>query len=118
MSRPHCVTASPALPRLTFHAGTRHTCATLMLSADTHVRVAAERLGHADPGITLRVYFHVTQTLNARPPGEVKRPDRSISFAKRLSRPRVSNPEPVVYKTTALPIELGRRDFPNDFAPY
>jgi hypothetical protein len=28
-----------------------------------------------------------------------------------LSRPRVSNPEPVVYKTTALPIELGRRGF-------
>ena len=31
-----------------------------------------------------------------------------------LSRPRGSNPEPVVYKTTALPIELGRRGFPND----
>jgi hypothetical protein len=31
-----------------------------------------------------------------------------------LSRPRVSNPEPVVYKTTALPIELGRRGFPTD----
>jgi hypothetical protein len=26
------------------------------------------------------------------------------------SRPRVSNPEPAVYKTAALPIELGRRD--------
>jgi hypothetical protein len=32
---------------------------------------------------------------------------------KSLSRPRVSNPEPAVYKTAALPIELGRRDSVN-----
>jgi len=36
------------LPRLTFHA-LRHTAATLMLGAGTHIRVVAERLGHADP---------------------------------------------------------------------
>ena len=40
-----------------------------------------------------------------------------LEFASKsaLSRPRVSNPEPVVYKTTALPIELGRRVFPAHF---
>jgi integrase len=51
------------LPRLTFNAGTRHTAATLMIGAGTHIRVVAERLGHADPAITLRVYSHVTPTM-------------------------------------------------------
>ena len=50
------------LPRLTFHA-LRHTAATLMLEAGTHIRVAAERLGHSDPGVTLRVYSHVSATM-------------------------------------------------------
>ncbi len=50
------------LPRLTFHA-MRHTAATLMLETGTHIRVAAERLGHADPGVTLRVYSHVSATM-------------------------------------------------------
>ncbi len=51
------------LPRLTLHAATRHTAATLMLAAGTHVRIVSERLGHADPGVTLRVYSHVSQTM-------------------------------------------------------
>lgn len=50
------------LPRLTFHA-LRHTAATLMLGSGTHIRVVAERLGHADPTVTLRVYSHVTPTM-------------------------------------------------------
>lgn len=50
------------LPCLTFHA-LRHTAATLMLGSGTHIRVVAERLGHADPGVTLRVYSHVTPTM-------------------------------------------------------
>jgi integrase len=35
----------------------------LMLGAGTHIRVVAERLGHADPAVTLRVYSHVTPTM-------------------------------------------------------
>jgi integrase len=50
------------LTRLTFHA-LRHTAATLMLGSGTHIRVVAERLGHADPAVTLRVYSHVTPTM-------------------------------------------------------
>lgn len=37
----------------------RHVHATLLLKAGVPVHVAAARLGHADPAITLRVYVHV-----------------------------------------------------------
>lgn len=37
----------------------RHTAATLLLSAGVNVKVVSEMLGHADVGITLRVYAHV-----------------------------------------------------------
>ncbi|MEW6475236.1 MAG: tyrosine-type recombinase/integrase [Actinomycetota bacterium] len=45
------------LPVLNFH-GLRHSHATV-LQAGTPVRIVAERLGHADPAMTLRVYQHV-----------------------------------------------------------
>lgn len=50
------------LPRLTAH-GLRHTSATLMLSAGVAPKVAAERLGHADPVLFLSLYSHVTPTM-------------------------------------------------------
>lgn len=37
----------------------RHVHATMLLLAGVPVHVVAERLGHADPSITLRVYAHV-----------------------------------------------------------
>ncbi|UPK75581.1 tyrosine-type recombinase/integrase [Nocardioidaceae bacterium SCSIO 66511] len=37
----------------------RHVQATHLLLAGVPVHVVAERLGHADPSITLRVYAHV-----------------------------------------------------------
>ncbi len=37
----------------------RHLHATLLLKAGVPVHVVANRLGHADPAITLRVYAHV-----------------------------------------------------------
>lgn len=46
------------LPLLNFH-GLRHSHATVLLQAGVPVRVVAERLGHADPAMTLRVYQHV-----------------------------------------------------------
>lgn len=37
----------------------RHVHATMLLQAGVPVHVVAERLGHADPAVTLRVYAHV-----------------------------------------------------------
>lgn len=50
------------LPRLTAH-GLRHTSATLMLAQGVAPKVAAERLGHADPVLFLSLYSHVTPTM-------------------------------------------------------
>lgn len=43
---------------LTFH-GFRHFHATMLLQAGQSVVVVSQRLGHADPSITLRIYGHV-----------------------------------------------------------
>jgi integrase len=50
------------LPRLTAH-GLRHTCATLMLTNGVAPKVAAERLGHADPSLFMNLYSHVTPSM-------------------------------------------------------
>lgn len=50
------------LPRLTAH-GLRHTSATLMLAEGVQPKVAAERLGHADPTLFMALYSHVTPTM-------------------------------------------------------
>jgi integrase len=50
------------LPRLSAH-GLRHTCATLMLANGVPPKVAAERLGHADPTLFTNLYSHVTPTM-------------------------------------------------------
>jgi integrase len=50
------------LPRLTAH-GLRHTSATLMLASGVPPKVAAERLGHADPTLFTNLYNHVTPTM-------------------------------------------------------
>ena len=50
------------LPRLTAH-GLRHTSATLMLASGVPPKVAAERLGHADPSLFTNLYSHVTPTM-------------------------------------------------------
>jgi integrase len=50
------------LPRLTVH-GLRHTSATLMLDNGVPPKVAAERLGHADPTLFMNLYSHVTPTM-------------------------------------------------------
>ncbi|MGH8276027.1 MAG: tyrosine-type recombinase/integrase [Steroidobacteraceae bacterium] len=49
-------------PRLTAH-GLRHTSATLMLASGIPPKVAAERLGHADPMLFTNLYSHVTPTM-------------------------------------------------------
>jgi integrase len=54
--------AELGLPRLTAH-GLRHTSATLMLANGVPAKVAAERLGHADPTLFTNLYSHVTPTM-------------------------------------------------------
>lgn len=56
------MSADLGLPRLTAH-GLRHTCATLMLERGVPPKVAAERLGHADPSLFLNLYSHVAPTM-------------------------------------------------------
>ncbi|GAB2664361.1 tyrosine-type recombinase/integrase [Kribbella swartbergensis] len=46
------------LPHARLH-DLRHVHATMLLLAGVPVHVVADRLGHADPSITLRVYAHV-----------------------------------------------------------
>lgn len=55
-------TAELGFPRLTAH-GLRHTSATLMLASGVPPKVAAERLGHADPTLFTNLYSHVTPTM-------------------------------------------------------
>jgi integrase len=53
-----------ALPRIRFH-DLRHTHATHMLASGVHPKVASERLGHSRVGITLDLYSHVTEGMQA-----------------------------------------------------
>ncbi len=46
------------LPTIRLH-DLRHTYATSALADGVHVKVVSQRLGHADIGITLKVYAHV-----------------------------------------------------------
>jgi integrase len=50
------------LPRVRFH-DLRHTAATLLLEAGVHVKVVAERLGHATPSLVMNTYGHVTDRM-------------------------------------------------------
>jgi integrase len=55
-------TSELGITRLTAH-GLRHTSATLMLASGVQPKVAAERLGHADPTLFSNLYSHVTPTM-------------------------------------------------------
>ena len=54
--------AAALAERMPFHAS-RHTAATLMLSAGVSPRVASERLDHSTVAMTLDRYSHVTSGL-------------------------------------------------------
>ncbi|MBV8982562.1 MAG: site-specific integrase [Acidimicrobiia bacterium] len=56
-------TSELGLPRVTAH-GLRHTSATLMLASGVPPKVAAERLGHADPTLFMNLYSHATPTMH------------------------------------------------------
>jgi integrase len=50
------------LPAMRFH-DLRHTAATLLLGRGVHPKIVSEMLGHAQIGITLDLYSHVTPTM-------------------------------------------------------
>ncbi len=56
------LTAQAGLPAIRFH-DLRHTSATLMLANGEHPKIVQERLGHADIGMTLNLYSHVTMDM-------------------------------------------------------
>ncbi len=51
------------LPSTSFHAGTRHTCATLLLEQGTHPKLVADLLGHASIKTTLNLYSSVMPSM-------------------------------------------------------
>jgi integrase len=59
----HPLLARLGLPRIRFH-DLRHTAATLLLQQGVHPKVVSEMLGHADVGITLDLYAHVTPAMH------------------------------------------------------
>jgi integrase len=52
-----------SLPRIRFH-DLRHTAATLLLAEGVHPKIVSEMLGHAQIGITLDLYSHVTPAMH------------------------------------------------------
>ena len=50
------------MPRIRIH-DLRHTSATIMLVAGVHPKIVSERLGHSDISTTLKIYSHLTATL-------------------------------------------------------
>jgi integrase len=53
------------LPAVRFH-DLRHTCATLLLSKGTHVKLVQELLGHSTIAVTLDTYSHVLPGMGDR----------------------------------------------------
>jgi integrase len=52
------------VPQVRFH-DLRHSHATQLLGAGVHPKVAQERLGHASIGITMDLYSHASETMQA-----------------------------------------------------
>ena len=58
------IRANEQLPHARLH-DLRHLHATTLLLSGVPVHVAAARLGHSDPAITLRVYAHLIRSAEA-----------------------------------------------------
>jgi len=73
------LTARAGVPAIRFH-DLRHTSATLLLAGGVHPKVVQERLGHADVGITLNRYSHVSPQMQRDAADTL---DAMVSTAKR-----------------------------------
>lgn len=77
--------AAAGVPRIRLH-DLRHTHASLLLAAGVPVKVVSERLGHHEPGLTMRVYQHLI-------PGQQRDYLQRVADASEGARPilRVAN---------------------------
>jgi integrase len=74
----------PSLPRLRFH-DLRHAHATHLLASGVHPKVASERLGHSNVGITLDLYSHVMPGMQEDAAARV---DDALRIAMAKRRPK------------------------------
>jgi len=51
----------------------RHSCATLLLQANVHPKIVAERLGHSSVTLTMDVYSHVLPTMQTEATAQLER---------------------------------------------
>jgi integrase len=68
------------LPRVAIH-DLRHFHATRLLEEGVHPKVVSERLGHADPSLTLRVYSHVLEDI------QQQAADQTGVFLRKMLKP-------------------------------
>lgn len=73
--------AKTDLPRIRFH-DLRHSHATQLLAAGVHPKIASERLGHSNIGITLDLYSHVMPGMQANAAEQV---DALVKAARKPS---------------------------------
>jgi len=87
------------------------------LSAGTHPRIVAERLGHSTPTVTLNVYSHVTPTMQGEAAATLPSPKRWLeSRGRRLKLPRMSErPDATLRRPQAdTDVEYKRPSLPAD----
>lgn len=58
----HRIVKAAGLPHITLH-GLRHCVASLMLADGASIKTVAEKLGHANPSLTLDIYSHLLPTI-------------------------------------------------------
>ena len=58
----HKIVKTGGLPHITLH-GLRHCVASLMLADGASIKTVAEKLGHANPSLTLDIYSHLLPTI-------------------------------------------------------
>lgn len=76
------LTQAAGVPRIRFH-DLRHTAASLLIRRGVPAKVVADRLGHADPSFTLKVYTHVYDD---------QRTAAALSLGELLDDPRTAAP--------------------------
>ncbi|MGI9068550.1 MAG: tyrosine-type recombinase/integrase [Pyrinomonadaceae bacterium] len=59
------ILTAAGIPRIRLY-DLRHSCATLLLAADEHIKIVSERLGHSTTRLTLDTYSHVLASMQQK----------------------------------------------------